>query len=252
MLFWELCEGDSTARQAINPAYATGAQCSLLDAMKAPSLTPQVMVCHREKKRYGKKCDLWSVGVIAYILICGSPPFYASCSRELFRLIQTGMYKPMRGACLSRTHCFLPHVLCVPPVLCLLSQPHRPVQMIDELYVRSTTENVAWRKRQVPAQGAAFHFRPFVSRQPQAQPYVHTATGPASRKRCCKCRHLEPRRLPHVGPARGCAIAYFAQSGPASATWVFFFRVMERQLGESWRAVRNSERCWHFADSRGG
>merc|ERR1711994_454510 len=32
--------------------------------------------------RYNKKCDLWSLGVIAYILMCGFPPFQADCGRD--------------------------------------------------------------------------------------------------------------------------------------------------------------------------
>jgi len=32
--------------------------------------------------RYNKKCDLWSLGVIAYILMCGYPPFQADCGLD--------------------------------------------------------------------------------------------------------------------------------------------------------------------------
>lgn len=42
---------------------------------------------------YGTKADMWSLGVIAYILLGGYPPFIEQNQRELFKKIKRGMYE---------------------------------------------------------------------------------------------------------------------------------------------------------------
>ena len=44
-------------------------------------------------KKYDKACDLWSIGVITYILICGYPPFNGSSDRHLHAAILRGRYR---------------------------------------------------------------------------------------------------------------------------------------------------------------
>eukprot|EP01031_Cornospumella_fuschlensis_P035081 gene35081-42489_t len=41
---------------------------------------------------YGKEVDMWSIGVILYILLCGFPPFYDDNNKKLFAQIVGGNY----------------------------------------------------------------------------------------------------------------------------------------------------------------
>eukprot|EP01036_Dinobryon_divergens_P025944 gene25944-34543_t len=41
---------------------------------------------------YGKEVDMWSIGVILYILLCGFPPFYDDNNKKLFSLIIGGKF----------------------------------------------------------------------------------------------------------------------------------------------------------------
>ncbi|KAJ6665147.1 hypothetical protein lerEdw1_005378 [Lerista edwardsae] len=49
-------------------------------------MAPEVISAHD----YSQQCDVWSIGVIMYMLLCGEPPFMASSEEKLFEVIKKG------------------------------------------------------------------------------------------------------------------------------------------------------------------
>ena len=60
--------------------------------MRAIVGTPYYIAPEVLRKNYTKSCDVWSVGIIAYILLCGYPPFNGSNNNETHEAILRGKY----------------------------------------------------------------------------------------------------------------------------------------------------------------
>ena len=39
--------------------------------------------------KYDEKCDVWSIGILCFVLLTGNPPFYSSDRNELYHKIKT-------------------------------------------------------------------------------------------------------------------------------------------------------------------
>lgn len=52
--------------------------------------TPYYIAPEVLKKKYGPKCDIWSCGVIAYIVMCGAPPFNGDSEKEIINKVKDG------------------------------------------------------------------------------------------------------------------------------------------------------------------
>ncbi|KAL7032651.1 hypothetical protein ACKWTF_007370 [Chironomus riparius] len=75
-------------------------------------VAPEVLA----QKPYGKAVDVWSIGVISYILLCGYPPFYDENDANLFAQILKGEFEfdsPYWDEISASAKDFIQHLMCV-------------------------------------------------------------------------------------------------------------------------------------------
>lgn len=60
--------------------------------MKTKAGTPYYVAPQVLQGSYNEKCDIWSCGVIAYILTCGYPPFYGDSDADILKMVKKGAF----------------------------------------------------------------------------------------------------------------------------------------------------------------
>lgn len=63
------------------------------DKLREKIGTPYYIAPEVLSKKYGTKCDIWSCGVITYIILCGVPPFNGETDKEILKRVKAGEIK---------------------------------------------------------------------------------------------------------------------------------------------------------------
>ncbi|RKO99416.1 hypothetical protein CXG81DRAFT_30214 [Caulochytrium protostelioides] len=77
-------------------------------------VAPEVL----KRQGYGREVDLWSIGVITYIFLCGYPPFYHTNNVVLFKQIMSGKFefdRPWWDSISDAAKDFIRHLLVLDP-----------------------------------------------------------------------------------------------------------------------------------------
>uniref|UniRef100_A0A7S1GW29 cGMP-dependent protein kinase n=2 Tax=Hemiselmis andersenii TaxID=464988 RepID=A0A7S1GW29_HEMAN len=74
-------------------------------------VAPEVLNASAEQG-YGSKCDMWSLGVVVYMMLCGQPPFFGDDNAQIYEQIGKGTYEYPEGVTVSdEAKDFLSHLM---------------------------------------------------------------------------------------------------------------------------------------------
>ncbi|CAH1783735.1 unnamed protein product [Owenia fusiformis] len=108
-------ESDDARIMVVDFGLARSSSYDMSTACGTPGyVAPEVL----EQKPYGKEVDIWSIGVISYILLCGYPPFYDENDGELFKQILRAEYEfdsPFWDEISESAKDFIRHMMCKNP-----------------------------------------------------------------------------------------------------------------------------------------
>ncbi len=82
--------GPAAATPPLDPGDAKGHARAFRTRLGSPNYVAPEILSSREG--YGVSVDVWSLGVILYIMLCGYFPFYHDSERELYRQIRRGEF----------------------------------------------------------------------------------------------------------------------------------------------------------------
>eukprot|EP00884_Botryococcus_braunii_P005302 jgi/Botrbrau1/14773/Bobra.0284s0007.1 len=132
--FCNMADGEGLTTMCGSPAY----------------VAPEILSFSQSKKEYSIAVDMWSAGIILFVLVTGYSPFSADSDAELFDHIRTGAYDvsdPMWEKISDEAKDLVGRMLCVDPVQRLTAE-----EALEHPWIRQhCSDDIMWCSPQTPS-----------------------------------------------------------------------------------------------------